>query len=306
MAEITATMVKDLREKTGAGMMDCKKALGEVNGDFEQAVDWLRTKGLAAAAKKASRVAAEGLIGVASSATSAAIVEVNSETDFVARNEQFQALVRDIAQAGVLVNGDVESLKAIKVGDVTVADALTNLVAVIGENMTIRRSDCLSVSKGVVATYIHNASAPQLGRIGVLVALESEASPEALLALGKKLAMHVAASSPAALKISDVSPESLEREKNILIEQAKSTGRPPEIIEKMVEGRVRKFYEEVVFLEQGFVMDPSTKVSQVIEQEAKALGKPIELTAYVRYALGEGIEKVTSNFADEVAAQLSQ
>jgi elongation factor Ts len=306
MAEITATMVKDLREKTGAGMMDCKKALSEVNGDFEQAVDWLRTKGLAAAAKKASRVAAEGLIGVASNGTSAAIVEVNSETDFVARNEQFQALVRDIAQVGVSVNGDVEILKNANLEGVSVADALTNLVAVIGENMTIRRSDCLSVSKGVVATYIHNASAPQLGRIGVLVALESEASPDALLALGKKLAMHVAASSPVALKVSDVSPEALDREKNILIEQAKSTGRPADIIEKMVEGRVRKFYEEVVFLEQGFVMDPSTKVSQVIEQEAKALGKPIELTAYVRYALGEGIEKTTSNFADEVAAQLSK
>ncbi|MBN9565863.1 MAG: elongation factor Ts [Alphaproteobacteria bacterium] len=306
MAEITATMVKDLREKTGAGMMDCKKALGEVNGDFEQAVDWLRTKGLAAAAKKASRVAAEGLIGVASNATSAAIVEVNSETDFVARNEQFQVLVRDIAQAAVSVKGDVESLKNAKVEDSTVADALTNLVAVIGENMTIRRSDCLSVSKGVVATYIHNASAPQLGRIGVLVALESEANPDELLALGKKLAMHVAASSPVALKVSDVSADALEREKNILIEQAKSTGRPADIIEKMVEGRIRKFYEEVVFLEQGFVMDPSTKVSQVIEQEAKALGKPIELTAYVRYALGEGIEKAASNFADEVAAQLAK
>lgn len=305
MVEVTAVMVKDLREKTGAGMMDCKKALCEVNGDFEQAVDWLRTKGLAAAAKKASRVAAEGLIGVASTATAAAVVEVNSETDFVARNEQFQGLVREIAGIAVSVEGNEDALRQSQISNKTVEEALADLIAVIGENMSFRRCAYLSVKSGVVATYIHNATAPSLGRIGVLVALESEASRDGLLALGKKLAMHVAASNPQALSVSEISPEALERERNIFAEQAKASGRPADIIEKMVEGRIRKYYEEVVFLEQGFVMDPSQKVSQVIESEAKALGKPIALTGFVRFALGEGIEKVTSNFADEVAAQLS-
>ena len=306
MTEISASTVKELREKTGAGMMDCKKALIEMGGDFEQAVDWLRKKGLAAAAKKSSRVAAEGLIGAYSAGTSATLVEVNSETDFVARNDRFQALVSQIAQAANAVKGDETALKTAKVGTETVEEALTNLIAVIGENMSFRRAAYLSVPQGVVATYIHNASAPNLGRIGVLVALESAAPAEALTALGRRLAMHVAASSPVALSVADVDPQLLEREKAILMDQAKASGRPAEIIEKMMEGRVRKYYEEVVFLEQGFVMDPSKKVSQVIEDEAKALGHPIQLTAFAAYILGEGIEKAESNFADEVAAQLGK
>jgi elongation factor Ts len=306
MAEISASMVKDLREKTGAGMMDCKKALIEMGGDFEQSVDWLRKKGLAAAAKKSSRVAAEGLVGAYSAGTSAALVEVNSETDFVARNDRFQALVSQISQAAVAVKGDEAALKNALIEGGTVDAAITSLVAVIGENMTFRRAVYLSVTEGVVATYIHNASAPNLGRIGVLVALESTASADALNALGKRLAMHVAASGPIALSINDVDAALLEREKAILMDQAKASGRPAEIIEKMMEGRVRKYYEEVVFLEQGFVMDPSKKVSQIIEDEAKALGHPIRLTAFATYTLGEGIEKAESNFADEVAAQLGK
>ena len=306
MAEISASMVKDLREKTGAGMMDCKKALIEVEGDFEQAVDWLRKKGLAAAAKKSSRVAAEGLVGAYSAGTSATLVEINSETDFVARNDRFQALVSQIAQAANTVKGNEQALKATSLGSETVEEALTSLIAVIGENMTFRRAAYLSVPQGVVATYIHNATAPNLGRIGVMVALESSAPAEALTALGKRLAMHVAASSPVALSVEDVDAQLLEREKAILMDQAKASGRPAEIIEKMMEGRVRKFYEEVVFLEQGFVMDPSKKVSQVIEDEAKALGHPIKMTAFTAYTLGEGIEKAESNFADEVAAQLGK
>ena len=306
MAEISASMVKDLREKTGAGMMDCKKALMEMGGDFEQSVDWLRKKGLAAAAKKSSRVAAEGLVGAYSAGTSAALVEVNSETDFVARNERFQALVGQIAQAAVAVKGDVIALKSAPIEGGSVEEAITSLIAVIGENMTFRRAVCLSVSQGVVSTYIHNASAPNLGRIGVLVALESAAAPEALHALGKRLAMHVAASNPIALSVGDVDPSLLEREKAILMDQAKASGRPAEIIEKMMEGRVRKYYEEVVFLEQGFVMDPSKKVSQIIEEEAKTLGHPIRLAAFTAYTLGEGIEKAESNFAEEVAAQLGK
>ena len=306
MADVKAEEVKALRDRTGAGMMDCKKALVECNSNVEEAVDWLRKKGLAAAAKKSSRVAAEGLVGAYSSGTSAALVEVNSETDFVARNERFQALVGQIAQAAVAVKGDISALKNAPIEGGSVEEAITSLIAVIGENMTFRRAVCLSVPQGVVATYIHNASAPNLGRIGVLVALESAASPEALNALGKRLAMHVAASNPIALSVGDVDPALLEREKAILMDQAKASGRPPEIIEKMMEGRVRKYYEEVVFLEQGFVMDPSKKVSQVIEEEAKALGHPIRMTAFTAYTLGEGIEKAESNFAEEVAAQLGK
>lgn len=306
MSEISAAKVKDLREKTGAGMMDCKKALVEMGGDFEQAVDWLRKKGLAAAAKKSSRVAAEGLIGAWAAGSSASLVEVNSETDFVARNDRFQEMVGKIAQLAVEAKGDEAILKGLKIEGETVEEALKNLVAVIGENMTFRRASFLSVPQGVVSTYIHNAAAPNLGRIGVMVALESAAPLDALTALGKRLAMHVAASSPQALSIADVDPQLLEREKAILMDQAKASGRPPEIIEKMMEGRVRKYYEEIVFLEQGFVMDPSKKVSQVIEEEAKALGHPIKMTAFRAFILGEGIEKEVSNFADEVAAQLGQ
>ena len=304
MTEISAAMVKELREKTGAGMMDCKKALAEVNGDFEQAVDWLRTKGLAAAAKKASRVAAEGLVGVASGDRCAAVVEVNSETDFVARNEQFQGLVRDIASATLGAKGQLEALKSASLphGKNTEA-ALTDLVSVIGENMTLRRCGFLSVPHGVVATYMHNMTAPHLGRIGVLVALESEGDAESLLALGKKLAMHVAASNPQALTSADIEPEVLERERNILIQQARPSGRPADVVEKMVEGRIRKFYEEVVFMEQAFVMSSDKKVSQIVAEESKTIG-PIRVTGFLRFALGEGIEKSHSNFADEVAAQL--
>jgi len=305
MAEITAALVKELREKTGAGMMDCKKALTENAGDIEAAVDWLRTKGLAAAAKKAGRVAAEGLIGAASSGTQGALIEVNSETDFVARNETFQGFVADAAKVVLTAGADIELVKvaAHPNSDKSVSEQLTEHIATIGENMSLRRAAVLSVNDGVVATYIHSAVAPNLGKIGVLVALESTGDKAKLAALGKQIAMHIAAANPMSLNIASVDPAALEREKAILVEQSRASGKPDNIIEKMVEGRIRKFYEEVVLLEQVFVIDAETKIKDVVAKAAKEIGAPVELTGFARFQLGEGIEKAQSDFAAEVAAQ---
>jgi len=305
MAEITAALVKELREKTGAGMMDCKKALAETAGDLEGAVDWLRKKGLSAAAKKAGRVAAEGLVGVAVEGRRGALLEVNSETDFVARNDKFQAFVTGVAKLAVGTGGDVEAVKAAAYPGTgrSVADELTHLIATIGENLSVRRAASLSVGTGVVASYVHNALAPGLGKIGVLVTLESSAPAEPLAALGRQLAMHVAAANPQALDIKSVDPKALEREREVLREQARGSGKAEAIIEKMVEGRLRKFYEEVVLLEQVYVIDGESRVKDVVAAEAKKLGVPIAVTGFVRFALGEGIQKDHGDFAAEVAAQ---
>jgi elongation factor Ts len=306
MAEITAALVKELREKTGAGMMDCKRALGEVGGDVEQAIDWLRKKGLAAAAKKAGRIAAEGLIGVATDGRIGVVVEVNAETDFVARNDKFQELVTGVTQLAVKHGDDIAAIKAAHVPafDNTVEAHLTHLVATIGENMNLRRIARLEVSEGVVVGYVHNQLVPGLGKIGVLVALESAADAATLNTLGRQLAMHVAAASPLFLDVSSVDSASLEREREVLKEQARASGKPEAIIEKMVEGRVRKYYEEVVLLEQVYVVDGETKIAKVVENAGKAAGKPITLVGFSRFVLGDGIEKETQDFAAEVAATL--
>jgi elongation factor Ts len=298
MAAITAALVKDLRDKTGAGMMDCKKALTETDGDIETAVDWLRKKGLAAAAKKSGRIAAEGLVGAASAPLKAAMVEVNAETDFVARNETFQEFVTAVAQIVLNVGDDLDAVNAAPFGDTgrTVADQLTHLVATIGENMTIRRAKVLTVSKGVVATYMHQALKPGLGKIGVLAAVEADGELTALETLGRQVGMHVAAARPEALDIDAVDPAALERERAVLTEQARVSGKPEAIIEKMVEGRIRKYYEEVVLLEQIWVHDGESRVRAV----AKKAG--VTLTGFARFALGEGIEKPKDDFAAEVAA----
>ncbi|WP_434618811.1 translation elongation factor Ts [Azospirillum sp. B2RO_4] len=304
MAEITASLVKELREKTGAGMMDCKKALNETQGDLEGAVDWLRKKGLAAAAKKSGRVAAEGLVAVATAGTKGAVVEVNAETDFVARNDKFQAFAAKAAELALTTAGDVETLKAATYPGTshTAQDELTSLIATVGENMNLRRAVTLSVSAGVVVSYVHSAIAPGLGKIGVLVALESTGDTAKLADLGKQIAMHIAAARPDALDIADVDSSSLERERSVLAEQARASGKPENIIEKMVEGRVRKYYEEVCLLEQTYVIDGETKVRKVVENAAKDVGAPVKVTAFTRFALGEGIEKAQSDFAAEVAA----
>ncbi|MTJ84099.1 MAG: elongation factor Ts [Telmatospirillum sp.] len=305
MAEITASLVKELREKTGAGMMDCKKALAETGADIEAAVDWLRKKGLAAAAKKAGRVAAEGLVAVAAKGTAGALVEINAETDFVARNDQFQGFVKTVAELA-LANGDnLDTLKAVKVpSGKTLEEELTTLISTIGENMNFRRAKTLSVNQGVVASYMHSATAPGLGKIGVLVALESAGDAAKLTELGKQIAMHVAAANPQFLSVDSVDGAALERERAVLTEQAAASGKPAAVIEKMVEGRIRKYYEEVVLLEQVFVIDGETKISKVVENAAKTIGAPVTLTGFVRFALGEGIEKEQKDFAAEVAAQL--
>ena len=302
MAEITASLVKELREKTGAGMMDCKKALGETQGDLEQAVDWLRKKGLAAAAKKAGRVAAEGLVGVAAGGKSGAAVEINSETDFVARNEQFQGFVGAVAKLALTEGDDVEKLKNGKIGGTSVADELTRLVATIGENMSLRRATRLTVADGVVATYVHNQIAAGMGKIGVLVALESTGDAAKLTALGKQIAMHVAAAHPQALDIQSVDSKALERERDVLREQARASGKPDNVVEKMIEGRLRKYYEETVLLEQVYVIDAETKIKDVVAKAAKEIGAPITLKGFARFQLGEGIERETTDFAAEVAA----
>ena len=305
MAEITASLVKDLREKTGAGMMDCKKALTETGGDLEGAVDWLRKKGLAAAAKKAGRVAAEGLVGVATEGTRGAIVEVNSETDFVARNEAFQDFVRSVAQEAMGAGGDLEALKAAAYpGGGSVADQLTTMIAKIGENMTLRRTGTLEVSEGVVADYVHNQAAPGLGKIGVLVALESAGDAAKLKALGRQLAMHIAAANPQAVDSDSLDPAAVERERKVLSEQARASGKPDNVIEKMIEGRLRKFYEEVCLLEQVFVIDGETRVRKALEQAGTEAGAPIKVAGFHRYQLGEGVERKEDDFAAEVAAQL--
>jgi elongation factor Ts len=298
MAAITATLVKDLREKTGAGMMDCKRALTETDGDLEGAIDWLRTKGLAAAAKKSGRIAAEGLVGVASAPGKAAVVEVNAETDFVARNETFQAFVETVARIALDVGDSLDAINATPFpgSGRTVAEELTHLIATVGENMNLRRAKVLSVPKGVVATYMHNALRPGLGKIGVLAAVEADGELAALEALGRQVGMHVAAARPDALDIDAVDPAALEREKAVLTEQALASGRPANIIEKMVEGRIRKYYEEVVLLEQVWVHDGESRVRAV----AKKAG--VTLTGFARFQLGEGIEKPKEDFAAEVAA----
>lgn len=298
MAEITAGMVRELRDRTGAGMMDCKKALVENTGDMEAAIDWLRTKGLAAAAKKSGRVAAEGLVGVASGPNVAAMVEVNAETDFVARNETFQNFVSEVAGLALSVGDDIEKLKAATFPGTShsTQEELTRMIATIGENMNIRRARVLRVPSGAVATYMHNAVKPGLGKIGVLVALEAESEVAAMEMLGRQIGMHVAATRPTALDISAVEPSELEREKAVLREQAAGSGKPAAIIEKMIEGRIRKYYEEVVLLEQVWVHDGESRVKEVVQ---KAGGK---LTGFDRFQLGEGIQKETSDFAAEVAA----
>ncbi|WP_182084548.1 translation elongation factor Ts [Aureimonas sp. ME7] len=301
---ISAAMVKELREKTGAGMMDCKTALAETNGDMEAAIDWLRAKGIAKADKKSGRTAAEGLVGVASEGTAAVVVEVNSETDFVARNDAFQALVRNVADVALKTDGSVETVGAANYagGEKTVVDTIKDAVATIGENMSLRRSAKLTVSEGVVATYIHNQVVDGLGKLGVLVALESTGDKAALTTFGRQVAMHVAATNPLALTDGEIDPATVEREKAIFSDQARQSGKPENIIEKMVEGRLRKFYEEVVLLKQNFVINPDLTVEKALEAAAKDFGAPAKIVGFVRFALGEGIEREQSDFAAEVAA----
>ncbi len=295
MAEITASLVKELREKTGAGMMECKKALSECAGDMEQAIDWLRKKGLSVAAKKAGRVAAQGLVGAKTNGKKGAVVEVNIETDFAAKNPDFQAYVNSVVDT-VLNDGDLEAKKA----------ELTNLIAKIGENMNLRRTAALSVDNGVVTSYIHSQTEPGLGRIGVLVALKSDAPADKLQALAKQIAMHIAAAAPRFKDIASVDAQALAHEKAIYSEQAKASGKPEAIIEKMVEGRIRKFYEEVVLMEQAFIMDPDKKIKDVLTDASKELGTAVELSDFARFALGEGIEKEEKDFAAEVNAQINK
>jgi elongation factor Ts len=303
MAEITAASVKELRERTGAGMMDCKKALAENNGEMEAAVDWLRAKGLAAAAKKAGRTAAEGLVGVAVEGPKGAVVEVNSETDFVAKNEQFQDFVKNVSAIALNTGGDIEALKgaAYPAGG-TVEEKLTDNIATIGENQSLRRAAVLEVGEGVVVSYVHNAASPNMGKIGVLVALESSASADVLQALGKQLAMHIAAANPLALNAEDLDPALLERERAIAVEKANESGKPANIVEKMVEGSMAKFRKEHSLVSQLFVMDNKTPVSEVVATAGKDAGAPIALKGFVRFQLGEGIEKKADDFAAEVAA----
>ncbi len=303
MAEITAALVKDLREKTGAGMMDCKKALAETGGSLDEAVDWLRKKGLAAAAKKAGRVAAEGLVAVALDGLTGAVVEVNAETDFVARNDQFQAMARGIAKVALTAGSDVEALKAAAYPGTgrTVAEEITHAVATIGENMSLRRVRTLTVPEGAVVPYVHNSLGDGIGKIGVLVALKSAGKKDVLEALGKQIAMHIAATNPQSLSVADLDQSLVEREKSVLTDQAAGSGKPAEIIAKMVEGRIRKFYQEVVLLEQAFVIDGETPVNKVLANAAKDAGAPVEIAAFARFQLGEGIEKAADDFASEVA-----
>jgi elongation factor Ts len=302
MADITAAMVKELREKSGAGMMDCKKALAETNGEMDAAVDWLRTKGLAAAAKKSSRTAAEGLVGVEVQGTKGAAVEVNSETDFVAKNDRFQAFVRDVTKVALETGDDVEAIKQAPMDGKTVDEVLTNNIATIGENQSIRRAKRLEVSNGAVVPYVHNAQAPGLGKIGVLVALESDAGADVLEPLGKQIAMHIAAAFPLALNEDGLDQDVIERERAIATEKASESGKPADIVAKMVEGSVKKFAKENALMSQLFVMDNKTPIADVVAKAGKDAGTTITLKDYVRFQLGEGIEKEESDFAAEVAA----
>ena len=306
MAEISSQTVKMLREKTGAGMMDCKKALEAVGADMEEAILWLRKKGLSAASKKSGRVASEGLVGVISHGTKGVLLEVNAETDFVARNEQFQDFVRKVSHLALEKELDFEGLKKASFpgSDRTVEEELTHLISVVGENMSLRRVAKLQVTNGIVCHYIHTQVAPELGRIGVLVALESSGDKEKLHALGMNLAMHIAATRPEALRVEDVKTDAIEREREIFREQSIASGKSKDVVEKMVDGRIRKYLEEVALLEQMYVIDGKTKISKVIEEAIKEIGSPITLTAFERFALGEGIEKKSVDFAAEVAAQL--
>jgi elongation factor Ts len=314
MAEITAALVKELREKSGVGMMDCKKALTENNGDIEASIDWLRAKGLSKAAKKADRVAAEGLIAVAVQNNGAgmvgAVVELNAETDFVARNELFQNAARKAAHAALGCSGTVEAITAAKTHDgEVVSDMITNLIATIGENMVVRRAARFEVSQGAIAAYVHNKAegATDLGRMGVLVAIEGAGDQAVLQELGRKIGMHVAATAPLSLSVDDLDPAAIERERAIFAEQAAQSGKPPAVVEKMVEGRIRKFLEEVVLLKQAFVMNPDQTVEQLVAETAKQLGSPVTVKAFVRLALGEGVEKEDGpDFAAEVAAMTGQ
>jgi elongation factor Ts len=301
---ITAQQVKDLREATGVGMMDCKKALAETGGDMEAAIDWLRTRGLAKAAKKAGRVAAEGLIGVHIAGNKGAIVEVNSETDFVARNEQFQSIVSNIAELAIKANGDVTVLSEMGYpgSGRSVSGELTNAIATIGENMTLRRAAMIAVTDGIVGSYVHNAVKPGLGKLGIIVGLESKGNVDVLQGLAKQLAMHIANTKPLAIYPEELDPAVVERERAIFAEQAKASGKPDNVVEKMIEGRIRKYYEEVTLLAQTFVIDGETKVADVVKNAEKDAGAPIKVTAFVLYALGEGIEKEETDFAAEVAA----
>jgi elongation factor Ts len=304
VAEVTAALVKELRERTGAGMMDCKRALSETDGDIDEAANWLRTKGLAAAAKKSGRVAAEGLVAAAVDGTKGAVVEVNSETDFVARNATFQELVVSVAGVALANDGDFDRMSAAKFPgeDRTVGEQVTHMVGTIGENLQLRRSFGLSVDQGVVVNYVHNAVAPRAGTIAVLVGLDSAGEVDALTTLGKQLAMHIAATNPKAVTAADLDPEVLNKERKILSDQARESGKPEEIIEKMVEGRIRKFQAEVVLTEQVFVIDNETKISAVLENAGKDLGSPVSVAGFVRFELGEGIEKKEEDFAAEVEA----
>jgi elongation factor Ts len=309
MAEITAAQVKTLREKSGVGMMDCKKALQETGGDMEAAIDWLRAKGLSKAAKKADRVAAEGVIALAvrndGAGATGALVELNAETDFVARNEQFQSTAQRIAATALDVEGDVEALRAAPMGEgQSVSEAITHLVATIGENMLLRRFARFSVAGGAIGAYVHGAApgASDLGRIGVLVVVEGEGDKAVLTDLGRNIAIHAAAAAPLALAVEDLDPAVVERERAIFREQSIASGKPPAVAEKMVEGRIRKFYEESVLLKQAYVRDPAITIEQLVEQTAKSVGSPVRVVAFARFALGEGVDKQTTDFAAEVAA----
>ena len=306
MTTITAAMVKDLREKTGVGMMDCKQALNETSGDMEAAVDWLRKKGLPKAAKKAGRVAAEGLIAAVVAGTKGVLVEVNSETDFVARNEQFQGLVKMIGQVALDAGADVEKIKAAKVGGVTVDTAISDAIATIGENMTLRRAASLSVKDGVIASYLHNAVIDGLGKIGVIVALESTGKKDELATLGRQIAMHVAASQPQALDAASLDPELVRREKDVMADKYRQQGKPDAMIAKIVESGLKTYYKEVTLLEQPFIHDSAKTVAQAVKEAEGKVGAPVKVTGFVRYALGEGIEKQESDFAAEVAAAAGQ
>jgi len=308
MAEITALLVKELREKSGVGMMDCKKALQETGGDMEAAVDWLRAKGLSKAAKKADRVAAEGVVALATrvdgAGMTAAAIELNAETDFVARNDGFQTAARAIANVALDTEGDVEALSSAPLNGKTVAESVTDLIATIGENMMLRRSKRFTVAKGAIGAYVHGAvgGSQDLGRIGVLVAVEGEGDQAMLRELGRNIALHVAATSPLSLSVDDLDPSAVEREKAIFTEQAIASGKPPQVAEKMVEGRIRKFYEEAVLLKQAYVREPDITVEQLVERIANESGAPATVTGFVRFALGEGVDKSTGDFAAEVAA----
>jgi len=306
MANITAQMVKELRESTGAGMMDCKAALTETSGDMPAAQDWLRKKGLSKAAKKSGRVAAEGLIGVQVQATKGVVVEVNSETDFVARNDLFQGLVKMIADVALAVGTDVEKINAAKAGSITVAESISDTIAKIGENMTLRRAALLEVSKGTIGAYVHNSVSDGLGKIGVLVGLESPGQLDELKSLGRLLAMHVAASNPQAVDAAGLDPALVEREKGVLADKFKAQGKPANVIEKIVESGLKTFYKEVCLLEQAYVHDAGKSVAQALKEAEGKVGGPIKITGFVRYGLGEGIEKNESDFAAEVAAAAGQ